>query len=186
MDDPVSYLREISEGGFDDVFVMVPSPALFSMAEAICREDGCINFFAGPAIHDLPGSLNLYRVHYDGIHVVGTAGSIPEDTVDVIRLIEQNKVDPSALISHILGLKDVANAVFGMEKPSGAKKVCYPHLDIPMIAVDELGEWGKKGPLYAKLHDIVKANGGIWCAEAERYLLANAPRIEGDYPEGAK
>ena len=186
MEDPVAKLKELSKGGFDDVFVMVPSPALFSMAEAICREDGCINFFAGPAVHELPGSLNLYRVHYDGIHVVGTAGSIPEDTIDVIHLIEENKVDPSAIVSHILGLKDAAAAVFGMEKPSGAKKVCYPHLDIPMIAIDELGEWGKKDPMYAKLDEIVKKNGGVWSAEAERYLFAHAPRIEGDYPEGAK
>lgn len=186
MEDPVAKLKELSDGGFDDVFVMVPSPALFSMAEAICREDGCINFFAGPAVHELPGSLNLYRVHYDGIHVVGTAGSIPEDTIDVIHLIEENKIDPSAIVSHILGLKDAAAAVYGMEKPSGAKKVCYPHLDIPMIAVDELSEWGKKDPLYAKLDEIVKKNGGVWCAEAEAYLLANAPRIAGDYPEGAK
>ena len=178
MEDPVAELKKLSDGGFDDVFVMVPSPALFSMAEAICREDGCINFFAGPAVHELPGSLNLYRVHYDGIHVVGTAGSIPEDTVDVIHLIEQDKIDPSALISHILGLKDAAAAIYGMEKPNGAKKVCYPHLDIPMIAVDDLGEWGKKDPLFAELDRIVKAHGGLWCAEAEAYLLANAPKID--------
>ncbi len=85
----VQQLKEISDGGFDDVFIMVPVPALFTMAEAICREDGCVNFFAGPADHELAGSINLYRIHYDGIHVVGTAGSIPEDTVDTIHLIEQ-------------------------------------------------------------------------------------------------
>ena len=84
LEDPVKTLIELSNGGFDDVFVMVPVPALFTQAEAICREDGCINFFAGPAVHNLQGSLNLYRVHYDGIHVVGTAGSIPVDTVDTI------------------------------------------------------------------------------------------------------
>lgn len=178
MEDPAAKLRELSQGGFDDVFVMVPSPALFSMAEAICREDGCVNFFAGPAVHELSGSLNLYRVHNDGIHVVGTAGSIPEDTVEVIRLIENNQINSGALVSHILGLKDVANAVFAMEKPNGMKKVCYNHLDIPMIALDELGEFGKKAPLYAELDRIVKAHGGLWCAEAEEYLLANVPKID--------
>ncbi len=177
MEDAAAELIRMSDGGFDDVFVMVPVPALFSMAEKICREDGCVNFFAGPAVHDLPGSLNLYRVHYDGIHVVGTAGSIPEDTVDTIHLIEENRINPGALVSHILGLRDVAPAIFAMERPSGAKKVCYPGLDIPLIAVDELGEWGKKDPLYAELDRIVKANGGIWCAEAEKYLLENAPKL---------
>ena len=177
LEDPVKTLIEISDGGFDDVFVMVPVPALFTMAEAICRTDGCINFFAGPAVHNLQGSLNLYRVHYDGIHVVGTAGSIPQDTVDTIHLIEQDAVNPGALVSHILGLGAVADAIYAMEKPSGAKKVCYNHLDLPLIAIDELEELGKDNELYAELAKIVKNNGGMWCAEAENYLLANGPKI---------
>lgn len=171
------YLKEISDGGFDDVFVMVPVPALFTLAEEICKFDGCINFFAGPTNHGLMGSLNLYRVHYDGIHVVGTAGSIPQDMVDAIALIEQNKLKPGALVSHILGLNAASEALFAMATPNGAKKVCYNHLDLPLIAISELGELGKTNPLYKKLDEIVKANDGLWCAEAEEYLLANAPKI---------
>ncbi len=177
LEDPVKTLLELSDGGFDDVFVMVPVPALFTQAEAICGIDGCINFFAGPAVHNLQGSLNLYRVHYDGIHVVGTAGSIPEDTVDTIGLIEKDAVNPGARVSHILGLGAVADAIYAMEKPSGAKKVCYTHLDLPLIAVDELEALGKDNTLYAELGRIVKENGGLWCAEAEAYLLANGPKI---------
>lgn len=177
MEDPAAALIELSRGGFDDVFVMVPVPALFNLAERICREDGCINFFAGPPVHDMQGSLNLYRVHYDGIHVVGTAGSIPSDMVDVLSLMEENKINAGAIVSHILGLKAVEETLYAMEKPSGAKKVCYNELDIPLIAIDELEELGRTDPLYAELARIVKANGGMWCAEAERYLLANAPRL---------
>lgn len=177
MEDPVKELLEISEGGFDDVFVMVPVPGLFSMAEKLCREDGCINFFAGPPVRDLQGSLNLYRIHYDGIHVVGTAGSIPEDMVDIIHLIEENKIQPGAIVSHILGLNAAADTLFAMEKPNGAKKVCYNELDIPLVAIADLGELGKTDPMYSQLDRIVKENGGMWCAEAESYLLAHAPRI---------
>ena len=175
--DPAKALIEMSDGGFDDVFVMVPVPALFSMAEEICREDGCVNFFAGPAVKDMCGSLNLYRVHYDGIHVVGTAGSIPADTVDTIKLIEEKKINAGAIISHIMGLPAYIDATLALANPDGAKKVCYTELDIPYIAVDELGELGKSDPLYRELADIVAKNGGIWCAEAEKYLLANAPRV---------
>ncbi len=175
--DAVATLRALSDGGFDDVFVMVPVPELFTMAEAICREDGCVNFFAGPAVHNLQGSLNLYRVHYDGIHVVGTAGSIPEDTTDIIQLIERNKIHPGALVSHILGLRAAVDAIFAMEHPSGAKKVCYPALDLPLIALSDLPILGKTDPLYAALAELVAKNGGLWCKEAEDYLLAHAPRI---------
>ena len=177
VEDPVEYLKQISDGGFDDVFVMVPVPALFTMSEKISREDGCINFFAGPPIHDMPGSLNLYRVHYDGIHVVGTAGSIPEDMTDVLDLIKDSKINAGALVSHILGMRAVPETLFAMEKPSGAKKVCYNELDIPLIAIDDLEELGKNDPMYAELAVIVKNNGGLWCAEAEKYLLAHAPRL---------
>lgn len=175
--DPAEYLKQISDGGFDDVFVMVPVPALFTMAEKISREDGCINFFAGPPVHDMPGSLNLYRVHYDGIHVVGTAGSIPEDMTDILDLVKDNKINAGALVSHILGMKAVPETLFAMEKPNGAKKVCYNELDIPLVAIDDLAELGKTDPMYAELAAIVKNNGGLWCTEAEKYLLENAPRL---------
>ena len=177
VEDPAKVLIELSDGGFDDVFVMVPVPSLFTLAEQICREDGCVNFFAGPAVHDMQGSLNLYRVHYDGIHVVGTAGSIPDDTVDTIHLIEENKINPGALVSHILGLNAVIDTLLAMEHPNGAKKVCYNGLDIPLIAIDELEKWGETDPMYRELDRIVKANGGLWCAEAEGYLLQHAPKI---------
>lgn len=175
--DPAQMLKELAGEGYDDVFVMVPVPELFSLAEEICREDGCVNFFAGPAKHDFPGSLNLYRVHYDGIHVVGTAGSIPEDTIDSVKLIEEHIIDPSIMVSHILGLNAYADAIFDMEHPSGLKKICYTHLDLPLVSIDEFEERGKTDPLFARLAEIVKANNGLWCKQAEDYLLANAPRI---------
>lgn len=177
MENVAEYLINLSNGGFDDVFIMVPVPSLFNLAEKICRTDGCVNFFAGPPVHDLQGSLNLYRVHYDGIHVVGTAGSIPVDMTDVISLIEQNKINAGAVVSHILGLKAVKDTLFAMEKPSGAKKVCYNELDLPLIAIADLEELGKTNELYRELAKIVKNNDGLWCAEAEKYLLAHAPRI---------
>ncbi len=175
-ENPTQALLDISGGGFDDVFVMVPVAELLTMAEQIAGFDGCINFFAGPAVHDFPASLNLYRVHYDGIHLVGTAGSIPEDTVDTIALIEQGKINPGVMVSHILGIDAVPEAIMAMENASGAKKVCYNALNIPLVAIDELEKLGETDPLYKALNDIVKANGGTWCAEAEEYLLKNAPR----------
>lgn len=177
IEDAEKYLLEISDGGFDDVFVMVPVPALFNLAEKICREDGCVNFFAGPPVHDMQGSLNLYRVHYDGIHVVGTAGSIPQDMIDIISLLEQDKINAGAIVSHILGLNAVKETLFAMEKPNGAKKICYNELDLPLIAIADLEEMGKDNELYRELARLVKAHGGLWNAEAEKYLLENAPRI---------
>ena len=97
--------------------------------------------------------------------------------MDTIGLIEEKKINPGAIVSHILGLNAYADTIFAMERPSGAKKVCYTGLDIPYIAVDELAVWGEKDPLYKTLSEIVAAHDGLWCAEAEKYLLANAKAI---------
>ena len=64
-----------------------------------------------------------------------------------------------------------------MEHPSGAKKVCYNEIDLPVVALSEFEERGKTDPMFAELDRIVKANGGLWCEEAETYLLAHAPKL---------
>lgn len=174
--DPSAALREIC-GGFDDIFVMVPVSGLFTLAGEIAAEDGCINFFAGPADHSLRGSINLYRIHYDGVHIVGTAGSTPEDTVDTIKLIETGAVDPSVMVSHILGLNDYCKTINAMAHPSGAKKLCYTHLDLPLTALEDFAEKGKTDPMFRKLAEITDAHGGLWCREAEEYLLDNAKKL---------
>ena len=73
--------------------------------------------------------------------------------------------------------KERQDAIFAMEKPDGAKKVCYNEIDIPLVAVADLKALGKTDPLYRALAEIVEKNGGLWCAEAEQYLLANGPKI---------
>ncbi len=179
MEDPVRELKAIVGGAFDDAFVMVPVPALVTQAEELLGEDGCLNFFAGPPIHNMPGAINLYRVHYEGIHLLGTAGSIPEDTVDVIHMMERGELDPSGMISHIMGLNAAPEAIFAMGTPNGAKKVCYSEIDIPCIAVADLPKLGENDPLYKELAELVAANGGRWSPEAERVLLEKAPKIKG-------
>ena len=178
LEDPVKTLLEISDGGFDDVIIMVPVASLMTMAEQICGFDGCINFFAGPPVHDLQGSLNLYRVHYDGIHLVGTAGSIPEDTVDTIKLIEDGVINPAVMVSHVLGLNAVPEVINAMGTPSGVKKIAYSHIDIPNVALSDIPELAKTDAMWAKINEIMEANGGLWCSEAEKYLLENAPKLE--------
>lgn len=170
VEDAAGFLKDIC-GGFDDVFVMVPVAGLLSLAEKICREDGCINFFAGPPVHELMGSLNLYRIHYDGIHLVGTAGSIPDDTVETIKMIEDKVINPAVMVSHIMGLDSAIDATFAMSKPNGAKKICYNAVDMPMVAVDEFAKLGETDPFFAELDEICNRNGGLWCVEAENYLL---------------
>ena len=64
-----------------------------------------------------------------------------------------------------------------MAKPFGAKKVCYNGIVLPCTAIADFEKLGNSNPLFKKLDEIVKANGGCWCADAEDYLLKNAPKL---------
>ena len=46
-----------------------------------------------------------------------------------------------------------------------------------MTAIADFEELGKNDPLFKALSDICKKHNGIWSAEAEKYLLANAKKI---------
>ena len=46
-----------------------------------------------------------------------------------------------------------------------------------MALAISLAEAGKDDPMFAELDKICKAHNGLWNAEAEKYLLANAKEI---------
>lgn len=178
LENQVTYLKEISHEGFDDVFVMVPIPEVLEIADKIMATDGCLNFFAGPTDHKLSAYVNFYRVHYDCIHIIGSAGSNSEDMTDVIKLIEKGVLNPEVMITHVGGMDSVIDTILGMDKPScGLKKLCYNETSFPMTAIEDFGELGKTNNMYKNLDEITKNNNGLWCAEAEKYLLENATKI---------
>ena len=102
---------------------------------------------------------------------------IPQDMLDVLHLTEEGHIRPGALVSHILGLNAAADTLLAMEKPDGAKKICYNELDLPLTAIADFAELGKTDPMFAQLHTLVQRHGGLWNAEAEAYLLENCPKL---------
>ena len=51
----------------------------------------------------------------------------------------------------------------------------YTHLSMPLTALDELRKAAEErnDDRYIALADIVDTHQGLWCPEAEEYLLAN-------------
>ncbi len=176
IEDQVSFLKA-QFGGFDDVFIMVPSSALAEIGEQILAKDGCLNMFAGPVNHELSGRINYYRVHYDSTHILGTAGSTTDDMKLALELAEKKDINPAVMVSHILGLDAAADAILAMGKTDGLKKVCYPGIRLPLTPIDAFEELGETNPMFRELDKIVKEHGGLWCGEAERYLLEHADAI---------
>ena len=178
-DDPVGRLMALTDGkGYDDVFVLAPVPAVIEQGDHILGRDGCLNFFAGPTNPALSATFNFYNVHYASTHVVGTSGGNTDDMIEALDMIAAGRLTPSGMITHVGGLNAVVETTKNLPKIPGGKKLIYTHIELPLTAIDDFAEKGKTDPLFAKLAELCAANNGLWSPEAERYLLANAPRID--------
>lgn len=167
-------LRALTDGkGFDDVFVYAPVSALVELADSILGFDGCLNFFAGPIDKAFGANFNFYNVHYEQHHVAGTSGSTITDMKDIISLIENKKIDPACMVTHIGGLNVAIDTTKNLPSIPGGKKLIYTHVDMPLVALDELSKLGETDERYKKLDELVKTANGLWCKEAEEYLIAN-------------
>lgn len=125
--DPVAALRELTGGtGYDDVFCYAPVKPVVEQADKILARDGCLNFFAGPTNTEFSALFNFYNVHYASTHVVGTSGGNTADMIESITMMEQGKINPAAMITHIGGLNSVAETVINLDKIPGGKKT-YLH-----------------------------------------------------------
>ena len=161
------------ETGYDDVFVYVPIPSVVELGDNILGFDGCINFFAGPLDKNFSAKFNFYNVHYAQHHTVGTSGSTVEDMIDVVTLIGENKINPSAMITHIGGIDAVIDTTTNIPKIPGGKKLIYTHINLKLTALNSFEELGKTDTRFAVLDKLVKENNGLWNANAEKYLLEN-------------
>ncbi len=165
-------LMELSEQkGFDDVFVYAPVPAVVELADSILAFDGCLNFFAGPVDKAFSANFNFYNVHYAQHHVSGTSGSTLGDMQDIVRLIGEKKINPAVMITHIGGIDAAIDTTVRLPEIGGGKKLIYTHINLPLTAISDFRVLGKTDPRFAVLDEIVQKNNGLWCCEAEAYLL---------------
>ncbi|MDD6095059.1 MAG: zinc-binding dehydrogenase [Clostridia bacterium] len=176
MEDPAAYLREMTGGkGYDDVFVFAPVKPVVEQGDAILGRDGCLNFFAGPTNTAFSAMFNFYNVHYGATHIVGTSGGNTDDMKESIALMEQGKVNPSCMITHVGGLNADAETTLNLPNIPGGKKLIYTHIDLPLTAIADFGKAAKEGgehaELFRDLDEICRRNNELWCPEAEERLL---------------
>ncbi|MDO4619174.1 MAG: zinc-binding dehydrogenase [Lachnospiraceae bacterium] len=176
MEDPVAYLRDMTDGaGFDDVLCYAPVAAVVEQSSAILGRDGCLNFFAGPTDKNFSAKMNFYDVHYNSTHVMGTTGGNTADMIESLELTAAKRINPAVMVTHIGGLDSAAETTLNLPKIPGGKKLIYTHLEMPLIALTDLRAKGEEtgDARYTALADIVDAHKGLWSPEAEEYLLAN-------------
>lgn len=178
IDDPIGLFKKLSGGaGFDDVFVMAPVSALIEQADRLLARDGCLNFFAGPTNKDFSAHINFYDLHYAFHHYVGTSGGNTEDMRASLRLMDEGRIRPQAMITHVGGLNAVPDTTRNLPNIPGGKKLIYTHKKLELTAIADFEQKGKTDPLFAGLARITNRHNGLWNKEAEDYLLANAESI---------
>lgn len=178
IENPVEHLMNYTDGkGYDDVIVFAPVKPVVEMGDKILARDGCLNFFAGPSNPAFSAEFNFYNVHYNSTHVVGTSGGNTNDMIESLQMMSSGGINPASMITHVGGLNCVAETTLNLPSIPGGKKLIYTNIELPLTAIADFREKGKTNPLFTKLADIVEKNNGLWCAEAEKYLLANAKAI---------
>ncbi|WP_461206517.1 zinc-binding dehydrogenase [Clostridium sp. DL1XJH146] len=168
------YLMDLTGGeGYDDVFAYAPVRPVVEMGGNILGKDGCLNFFAGPTDNKFSAEFNFYNVHYASTHIAGTSGGSTEDMIESLDMTAKGLINPAVMVTHIGGLEAVPNTILNLPNIPGGKKLIYPHIDMPLTAIDDFEELGKEDERYKALSEIVKANSGLWCLDAENYVLKN-------------
>lgn len=179
MEDPVKALLDITGGtGFDDVFCYAPVAAVIEQSSAVLGRDGCLNFFAGPTDSKFSAKMNFYDVHYNSAHVMGTTGGNTADMIESLELTAAKRINPAVMVTHVGGLDAAAETTLNLPKIPGGKKLIYTHLNMPLTALEDFRAKGEEDERYLGLADILDANKGLWCPEAEEYLLNHFPEEE--------
>lgn len=169
--DPVEALRAISPDGFDDVVVFAAIRELVETGDAVLARDGCLNFFAGPTDKAFSASLNLYNIHYESTHLVGTSGGSRSDMEESLQLSASGAINPSRMVTHVGGLDAVPDALSELPSFTGGKILVYPHVDMDLTAIADFEALGEQDPRFARLAEICAEQDHIWNQAAEEYVL---------------
>lgn len=178
MKDPHKELMKLTGNkGYDDVFVFAPVQQVVELGDALLGFDGCLNFFAGPSDPGFSASMNFYNVHYGFTHIAGTSGGNTEDMRISLKMMSEGKLNPAVMVTHIGGLDSVIDTTKRLPEIPGGKKLMYTQISMPLTAIEDFREKGRSDPLFKGLADIVEHNNGLWCKEAEDFLLEHGGAI---------
>ena len=174
----MEYLRNLTGGtGYNDVICFAPVRPVVEQADAILGYDGCLNFFAGPTNAQFKAEMNFFNVHYAATHIVGTSGGNTDDMREAIEMMNNGKINPAAMVTHIGGLDAVVDTTLNLPNIKGGKKLIYNQISMSLTAIDDFAELGKENEMFAELAKLVEKHNGLWNGDAEKYLLAHATPI---------
>jgi L-sorbose 1-phosphate reductase len=152
-------------GGFDDITMLVPVPAIISDAAQYLAPEGVMNVFAG-VNRGTMAEIDLNDMLNKNVRVIGHSASSIDDMKLMLRDTEADVLSPNRSVAAVgsleaakIGLQALKDATYP------GKVVIFPNIKyMPVTALPELKD--KLPTVYAKLKD-----GREWTVEAEEEFL---------------
>jgi L-sorbose 1-phosphate reductase len=158
-------MARFREGGFDDVIVLAPVPALIADGATWLAPNGVMNVFAGVGRGTM-APLDLGEAYLRQTRVIGHSASSINDLREMLFLAETGSLSPNRSVAAIGSLEAARDGMQAlMDSTYPGKVVIYPHIKpLPLTAITDLKE--TLPTVYARLK-----NGREWTNEAEAELL---------------
>jgi alcohol dehydrogenase len=122
VEDPIARIMELTDGlGVDVAIEAVGVPATFELCTEIVRPGGTV---ANVGVHGHPATLHLEKLWIKDVTI--TTGLVDTSTIpQLMRLVEQGRLDPTVLATHRYALGDTMAAydTFADAGSTGALKV---------------------------------------------------------------
>jgi len=120
-------VRALNAGrGADVVIVAAGTVTAEELGVRLVGKGGRLNFFAGLPPSSPALTLESNRLHYDEVTLSGSHGSAPSDNGAALALLASGVVRVHDLITHVLPLGDICEAVALLERGAALKVVLQP------------------------------------------------------------
>ena len=91
--------------------------------------------------------------------------------IESVKMMEEGKLNPAMMITHVGGIDSIIDTTLNLPKIPGGKKLVYININMPMTAIADFAT--SDDEVLREIAKIVEKNNGIWCKEAEDYLLSH-------------
>ena len=157
-------IRELAPGGYNDIVVLAPVPALIEQTIGMAAPNAFVNLFAGLAT-GTTARIPL-EILCTGVKLIGCSGSRIRDLRRVLELVERGHLDTNRSVAAIGGLDAAHDGLKGVKEARyPGKTIIYTQIpSLPLTPIDELTQ---------KLPQIAQklSPEGAWTKEAEQALL---------------
>ena len=110
--DPVERIRQLTNGrGADVIITANPAPSAQVQAVEMAAKAARILLFGGLPADQCCPQINTNLIHYNALHLIGTAIFAPRHHIEALNLLAEGKIDGEKFITHRFPLSDFKDGV---------------------------------------------------------------------------